>query len=385
MRVTDFFVGVVRLSTPQKNSARLVNICMRHAIPYRSPRFSDGQLVFECDIFSSKKLLEICAQRGIELLKVRRTGLPVLVSRYKNRWGLLAGIVIASLILAVSFNTVWRVEVTGNGEISRGSVEALLEENGFCVGSAIQSADLTLLENRIMNASPDIAWISVNMDGTVARIEIRERKVEGERGEGLAHLTAIRDGIIERIEAYNGSCVVKVGDVVREGQLLVSGEYVNDKGESRFTRAEGEIYARTVRNIFVSVPLKIEEKVYTGRKKSDVYINFFKKNIKIFSNSGKKYPSCDIICKNGELSLFGGDDLPVGYTLTEYLEYEMLPVELSENEAMERAFLYLERELGSLSSEIELLRKNIEFEIVDGVYVLKCELVCIENIAQTIE
>lgn len=94
------------------------------------------------------------------------------------------------------------------------------------------------------------------------------------------------------------------------------------------------------------------------------------------------YPSCDIICKNRVLGLFGGKSLPIGYSVTEYLEYEMTETEISENEAMEKAFSLLEEELSSLSQEIELLRKNIEFEIKDGVYVLNCELVCVENVAE---
>ena len=75
--------------------------------------------------------------------------------------------------------------------------------------------------------------------------------------------------------------------------------------------------------------------------------------------------------------------IPVGYKRIDYLEYETVSVTLNESEAMERAFSTFERELDKLSGQVELLEKNLEFEINDRAYVLKCSLVCIENIAST--
>ena len=73
--------------------------------------------------------------------------------------------------------------------------------------------------------------------------------------------------------------------------------------------------------------------------------------------------------------------IPVGYSKKEYLEYELVEAVLSENEAMELAFAELGKQLSVLSEKTELLQKNIEFELNDDAYILKCELVCTENIA----
>lgn len=382
MRISDFFMGKALLSTPRKNSAKLVNICMRQGIAYRAPRFDEKSFFIECDLRAASMLTDVCCDRGIELITVKRGGLPVVAEKYRYRYGIIMGAIAAVFLLVLSFNTVWRIELKGNNLLSFGEVETLLAENGFFVGSYIPGADLTLIENKIMNSSQDVAWMSINIDGTVAKVEIREKKQPKPDSVKSADLVATRDGKIERIEAFDGNCVVKVGDVVKKGDLLVSGTYYGEEGAERYTVAKGNIYARTLRHFSVEVPMKFSQKSYTERKKRDIYINFFKKSIKIFSNSGKMYPSCDIICKNRVLGLFGGKSLPIGYSVTEYLEYEMTETEISENEAMEKAFSLLEEELSSLSKEIELLRKNIEFEIKDGVYVLNCELVCVENVAE---
>ena len=85
MRVTDFVVGKVTLCSATKNSAKIADICMRHAIPYRCPRFADGNFLIECDIGSSKRLAELCSGRGIELSVKRRVGFPVFFERWKDR------------------------------------------------------------------------------------------------------------------------------------------------------------------------------------------------------------------------------------------------------------------------------------------------------------
>ena len=91
--------------------------------------------------------------------------------------------------------------------------------------------------------------------------------------------------------------------------------------------------------------------------------------------------SCDIIYKNGRLGLPVFPEIPVGFEVTEYCEYEILPNLIDEEAAMELAFKALEQELGRLSQDIELLKKDIEFEINEKSYILRCQLVCVENIA----
>ena len=385
MNLFELFGGKCVISTSHKNAAKLLNICMKLETPYVNPKFSDGIFSIECSKLVFEKIKEACEKRGIEIERSYYGGLPMLALKYKKRFGLFIGVALATAMLLISLNVVWRVEVSGNESVSYGEVVALLEENGFSVGSFISSADLTLVENSIMKSDGRIAWISINMNGTVANVEMRETKRGKTNVQTPADLVATRDGKIERIESFDGNCLVKVGDVVRAGDKLVSGIYSNENGDYRTTHAEGEIFARTLRDFSIEVPLKTTEKFYTGREYSEIYIKFFGKCIKVFANTGKKPPTCDIIYKNGELGLPQLPSIPVGYSKTEYLEYEEREIMLSEQEAMERAFAMLEEELSAFSQIAELLQKNIEFEISESAYILKCRIVCVENIAEVRE
>ena len=105
------------------------------------------------------------------------------------------------------------------------------------------------------------------------------------------------------------------------------------------------------------------------------------KYIKVFSNSGNLHTSCDIIDERQNFTVGDLPPTPVGIVRREYLEYETAEVVLSEAQAMEAAFDQLEEWLDALSPEIELLEKRQEFLVGEESYLLKCTVVCVENIA----
>ena len=385
MGIFDFVLGQCVVKTKKKNAAKLVNICMKSEAEYWKPQFFEDDFFIECHTHTYEKIKSACEKRGLEVILVYCGGLPMVISKYKNRIGIFVGALLSIALMVYSLNTVWRIELSGNERIRQAELEELLGENGLSLGSFIPSADLTFIENSVMQSEPRIAWISININGSVANIEIRETKKGESKSKFPTNLVALRDGKIERVESYNGNCLVKTGDVVRAGDILVSGIYQNENGDYRTTHAEGEIFARTVREILVEIPFENTKKIYTGRDFYEIYINFFKKSIKVFANTGNLPPSCDIIYENGKVGLPRFPKIPIGYEKVTYSEYNTESVVLDESEAMSQAFKTLGEELELLSQSAELIRKDIEFEISDRAYILRCRLVCIENIAVTRE
>lgn len=381
MGILELIFGEVVISLSCHDGAKALNICMRYEIPHKPPAFLGNEIILKMNRRDSVYFLNICNEKRISYKIINSKGMPEVLRTLRRRVGLLIGSVVCVFLIIFFSGIVWRVDVTGNETLSKSDVEEILSEHGFGVGSNIRRTDLKLVENNIMKDNGEIAWISVNMNGTVANVEIVESKSGKAKSKQSSNLIAKRDGKIERIEAYNGRVAVSVGDVVRAGEVLVGGVYENEQGEYRTTRAEGEVYARTVREITVEIPFETEEKRYTGKRRYNLYVKFFKKSIKIFANSRNVSPECDIIYKNGEVGLFSLPSIPIGYEKIIYEEYETVPVTISENEAMARAFSVLEEELREISENAELLGKDLGFEITDTSYVLNCKLELIENIA----
>ena len=388
MDIIGFFEGRVTLCGDSRQSAAILNLLMRENIPYEKfLTCREGEQVqFTLSERNAKRLLCLCEEIGICLSVCDRSGLPQLFLRYGRRGGIWVGALVATVLVYASSQVVWDIRITGNETLDAREIRSMLSESGLEIGTYLRDFDNDLVETKLLLNHREISWISINIKGTTANVEIQET-VRGESGEtNAANLVAARDGQIERVEAYDGSVCVKVGDVVRKGEVLVSGLY-DGVGSLRTTRARGEIYARTVREFFVEIPLEGIEKVYTGREWSEKYINFFSNRIKVFTNTGNAGATCDIIYYNSKLGIPGGVSLPIGTETVCYREYREEPALLDGQTAMEKAFSELERQLEAFVTEAgaELLSKTVEYELDETAYRIRCTVVCIENIAETRE
>ncbi len=382
-RIILFILGYKRLFAEQRYAAEIMNICMRHGYIYRDSAFEDGRIYLTVSLRTAKKLLSSCAKEGIELVEERETGLPRMLYRYRRRYGIAAGAVLSALIIFFSSQVIWDIRVEGNREISDDEVIAELNAAGLSLGRARAKLDTDSIQNRVMISSDKISWISVNIIGTVAEVEIRESEVVEESEDyAAANIVAERDGEIALFEDVRGNILLDIGDRVREGELIVSGLYEGSGKGIRYTRARGKVFARTNREICVEIPLKYEKKVYTGRVFTEKHLIFFEKEIKFYGNSGNSYDSCDTIDTVEYLNVMSMGDLPIGIRTVKHMEYTYESAERSEEEARELANYKLRCQLLPIASEAELLTKNTEINSTDEKLILICEIECIENIAK---
>ena len=77
--------------------------------------------------------------------------------------------------------------------------------------------------------------------------------------------------------------------------------------------------------------------------------------------------------------------MPISLSVNEYYGYELLEVEISEEEAMEMAYDELRKRIDEELPEAQILKKSLYGEIVDGKYVLRCTVTAICNIAKQVE
>ena len=379
--------GSCTLSITAQHRTAAMNLCMQMSIPYTNFVWrEDGGIQFDCSVSSARKLLAACHKQEIEAEILACVGIPKLLKRLRVRVGLVVGAVLAIALVVLSGLFVWDVQVSGNEKLTEGEVVEALRACGFGVGSYLPSLRVREIENRVLMASEDIGWISINTDGTVARVQIIEH-VSGESGEGTsstknpANLIALADGQIEYLELYRGNAVVTVGQAVTKGELLVSGLYDSKTGSFRYTHAAGRVMARTERVLEVEFPFLYEEKVYDEPYLQEVELSFFDFSQKIFKNSRNLDILCDIIKYNANLGQLGDNRLPVSLSRTEVRPYHLVECERSAEEALELCYAELAKQLASLSGEVQLLQKQIVTEVGEGSVRLVCTLTCIEDIA----
>jgi len=317
-------------------------------------------------------------------------GLPKIVWFLGQRPGVGLGLLILISWCLYSQKIIWNFEIDGNENLSDAYIIEELTSLGCGLGTYYPGVDFDALHANVRAVDPEIAWLSVYMNGTTAQVQLREVK-HGEANtapQGVyANVVASEAGEILRTEVVEGTAVVKSGDVVTAGEILISGVVpMKEEGQARLEYAEGRVLAKVACPISVEIETVTEEKVYTGRVKQEKTIKIFQNSINLLKNTGIMYASYDTINKMEQVCLFDRLPIPVFVYTTEYKEYEMQTLTLSPEEASRKAGLLLRQELDKEIENGELLGQTITTSVTDtGNYRIDCLLYLLRDIGKTVE
>ncbi len=383
--VFRWFSGYRKFKVDNELRTSVADILVREGILFRSCKTKKNEFRF----ITFGKDVGLC-EKALTLNEVPFTcgayrGLVPAVRCFFRRPGLVVGAVIFFAINFISSHVVWNINVSGNEEMADNTVVEILDENGFSFGTFIPSVDFDVLHARIMAEHPEVAWISVNVSGTVAEVQMRETKFDGrekiEKGV-FSNVTAAEDGRLVELRIDGGYPVKAIGDVVRKGQLLVSGVVPLRDGGTRFSYPAGEVLAEVERSVTVRAELLTDRKMYTGREYTDYSVKFFKKKVNLFSNGGKEYDSYDKIESEQRICLFGSVPLPVWIEKNRRTEYVRVRTERTYREALDEALSELRYETELLIGDGELLRKTTEISADSDGVSLTCRVLVLDNIAE---
>lgn len=385
--LTYFLTGYKILSIPATATADFLDLCRRRGLAYdRFTPHPDGHITLRMKSPTAKKALSAAEACCIPVTETQTGGLPRILVRLFGRPGLWVGGLLAVALLIVSSRFVWDVRVSGNQSMTEREVEATLRACGLGVGSYLGTFKADRTENRALMQNPDLAWISVNMKGTVAYVEVRETaSPPKDENESPANLVADMGGQIVRVELVRGNVTVRAGQWVDEGDLLVSGLYDSEQVGIRHTHAEGRVYARVVEELTVTVPLTYEKKTYatdTQDIRCQKSLVFFENHIKFSKKDFNSETSCDIIKRVSMPFASLGADFPISLLTEWYIPYTVTEEKRTYAEAEALAYLELSQRIGSLPGGAEVLSKTITTTLGEDAYILTCTLTCIRDIAK---
>ncbi len=360
-----------------------LNMLNAGGISYGGIVIDEDTAMLRLPFFGFSALCRKATERGIVLNEISAHGLPALALRYKMRLGVPLGLAIGLVLVILSQTLIWDVRVDGAGRLSDNDVKQVLEECGLSVGKWKSRLDIDVIENRVLIMSDDISWISVNIVGTVAKVEIRELDFAPEENESLppaANIVAEQGGIIVALEDTHGELAVDVGDSVGEGQLLIGGVVGDELRGFRYLCAQGRVLASVECELETVITRKYQKKQYTGKEKCEKYLIFFENEIKFFTNSGNLYPLYDKIDTVEYLRAPNGDRLPVGIRTVRYLEYEYVEETRSDQQLKQLADYKMSLLIDALDGEI--LKRGDDYSRDTEGCRLVCRLTVIKDIAK---
>jgi similar to stage IV sporulation protein len=150
------------------------------------------------------------------------------------------------------------------------------------------------LQDKMIKSNENIMWIKARIEGTKLMISIAERVSPPEivSDDTPCNLLAKRDGQVVRVYTMAGTAVVKPGDIVKSGQLIVKGEQ-GKEGSVYAVHAQGDVIAKTFYEEIREVPVVETERQRTGNKDENIYVEiagkkiYLRKSLNRFDNYDK--------------------------------------------------------------------------------------------------
>ena len=372
-----------RILISKQDSLRALNLIIKSSISYKNcKRLDSGEIEIIISASSVKKVKSLFSKYNVSA-EFYNNSVPVKwLKAHKHRAGLLVGLIITLIVSLAFTNFVCEINIHGNSRLTDGEVLEALEASGFSLGTYIPNIDYKKLHNKVLLNCKDISWISVNITGNVANVEIKESIFENtEVINKYTNVVAAADGQIASINVIEGKAQVKIGDVVKKGDLLISGVIDSNSQGVRYTSARGEVKAYVNKQITIEIPLKQAKKVYANKPIKDIGIKIFNKNI-FFSRKYRNLNGLyDTIEKSEQIMIFGKISLPINTLTKTYYVYELKEIIITPAQAVDIAFAELRGELDKELKNAEMISKNVSVKYDENCYYLTCDLYCLEDIA----
>lgn len=374
-----FFRGYVRFKVIGKFPERFINLAMKNGIGVFDARSSSEELYASVVVSDYRYIRPVARRAGVKLRITKRYGLPFFTYKFRYRWGIAAGVLFFAIFSLIMQNFVWTVELNGVDSISTSQLMTALANNGFAVGKFKGTLDLHSIERQIQLQFDEIGWMSINLIGTHAQIEIKEKALvpNAEISDTPSNIKAKCDGVIVSTNIRRGTAEIAPGSAVSKGQLVVSGFYENALGELHFVDADAEIIANTSHSFSAAcgeTAVLLVPDTITNRSRLQIYWVDFPVT---FSSESFPY---SVYTQSHQLYL---DGKPVPLTVsTQYVvNYKEVSIGLDKSAAEKqlnaRCTLY---KLFVLNSAIDIT-ENVKIEQNGGVYKVKADYSCIEDIA----
>lgn len=371
-----FWRGFLRVEIRGDIAEKLLNICAKNGIPLWNIKRRGEVIRCSIAVGDFKRLPRLVTKSGLRIHILDRYGLPFFTARYKKRYGIPAGAAVFFAFLTFMSGFVWSVEVAGNGSVPEKDIIAECKELGIYEG--IRKGEISPASAKLQLLLKDIrlSWCAFNIEGCYLTVDVTEAKKKEEDNSVPTNLKAAADGIIKKIDITSGNCIVKVGDTVAAGDILVSG--IDERAEgTRFVHSIGSITAATEREITVTANYRQKTGQKTGKKKTKRVLSFF--NIKIPLYLGCERGTYNAKTSVKTLKLFG-KRLPIAIYEKRF-EFTKETEKKYDRSALEKELERLFREKAELEISGDFEVKNREIDEIEGGLRLKTVVSAEENIA----
>lgn len=384
LKLVRWLLGYVKFSLLGGNPERFYNYCARGGFCLWNimGRRQGGACV---SAHSYKRLRKYARRSGCKLKVREKHGLPFFIFHAAKHKGIFAGCIMFFLILYLLSLQVWCINISGNSKIKEKEINSALNTAGLYLGVPKNGLNTKAVEQKTMLRLPEIGWMSVNMHGSIADVSIEEKDDRPEIIDKSkpCNIKASSAGQIISTQVNEGTLLVKKGDAVVKGQLLVSAVVEDVFGGNTLKHASAKIIAETSRPFKTEINMKRRIREPAGDFVIRSNFDFFGVSFPLTVKTKPK-GTYDVSAYKTGLRLFG-NLLPVSVYEEKWTRMRVKDIALTKDQAAKEAEKKLAEAEKNELKNIKVTSVKASGNVSGDKFIYTAKLTCEENIAQESE
>lgn len=384
--------GYLRIRVSGFSPERFMNLCSNKGILLWKIEREGDVYYMNIHLDGFRALRPIVRKTGTKVAVLERCGLPFFLPKLFRRKAFIGGLMLAVAFWMISSLFIWDIQTAGNYRITDDVFNTFLREQQVTVGMKKSGLDIGALEKEIRRTFPEITWASARLSGTKLLIEIKENDApiitQQAAAEMGSELVTDYDGTIVAIIVRSGVPMVKVGDAVAKGDVLVAGNvpvYNEDATvrEYLYVDADADIWLEHAMSFSARLPFDYIQKEYTGRTKKRFYLRIGNYEWKMPQE--RPFLVYDSLIRESRPLVFEKLSIPVYQGSYTYREYKNVEHEYTLEQAETLLSEKLRTFLASLEEKgVQIIEKDVKIDTNGGSWVISGQFTVREAVGRSV-
>lgn len=279
---------------------RFIKKCIDNNINLYNISYKKDKIIVLIDVKDYLKIKRLNYYSKIRVVKY--DGLLNIKKIIKDNMFYISVIFLSFIWMNLLTNYIVDIEIIhSNSGIRRLLKEELDKNNVKKFSLAYSFEELDNITKRILaDNKNNLEWVSIKKDGMKYIVRAEERIIKREVvSDKPRDIVASKDAYITKVIGSKGNVLVRQGEYVKKGTVLISGKITLYEDVKGVTSASGSVYGNVWYECTVETPKEISSERLTGRKRYNLnvgnkillrnkYQNFRQKNIREIKIFGLK-------------------------------------------------------------------------------------------------
>ena len=385
-RFFQSIMGSVTFEVLGGRGERFFNECAAQGIPVQ--HIVPNPLGFQAQVPLRyyPRLHKLARKQRCRLCVKKKEGAYFAARVYRKRFGIVAGVILAALLLTVFPHMIWTVQFYDFTPQEQIVLRKQLYDYGVCEGSVLPVKKLKEIEQTLFIENTAYSWVKLNYVNGKLVVEKVDAALRPEMEDtSPASIVAKCDGIIERVEVDGGYIERKEGQSVAEGDVIISAVHVGRTGKLHTQRANARVYAEIERTYETVQPLAVTVRMSDTKSTSDYAVFAFNHLFEWpFAREKASQQSSETTILRTPIQFFG---LPLPATLvrTQHRSIEPKVIPVSEAFAADLARDRIYDALTADFLEVEVRESTESITVRDDAIVMRIKIRARADIAKVVE